>query len=84
LENLSLEEKNCFGQNRLFSNSVYATKDCSFGRVVNIQPQGPNRMHIWIVSAKPRLQTTTISSEVKIISNKFIFFSNKQYSQGNS
>lgn len=56
------------------SNSVYAPKDCSFGRVVNIQPQCPNRTNIWIVSAKPRLQAATISSEVKIISNKFIHF----------
>lgn len=63
-----------FGTKQIPSNSVYAPKDCNFGRVVNIQPQCPNRTNIWIVSAKPRLQTATISSEVKIISNKFIHF----------
>lgn len=56
-----------FGTNRIPRNSVNAPKDCSFGRAINIQHQCPNRINIWIVSAKPRLKTATISSEVQNI-----------------
>lgn len=75
---LSLEDK-CLGQNRIPSNSVYAPKDCGFCRAVNIQPQCPNRTNIWIVSAKPRLKTATISSEVKNSEQWICPLSTKQY-----
>lgn len=52
-------------QNSQQSNIADAPEDCSVSRAVNIQPQCPNRTNIWIVSAKPRLKTTTMSSEVK-------------------